>query len=607
MNLKKATFGVLGIRSGEGRRVAWLVAHSLFIGVFSAFFLTAANALFLERFETTYLPLAYIGAGLVGYVALMLFSRLQKAVSLQRTLVANVVFLFVVAAVLWLLTLATNNRWVVFFMFVWVGPAFSMLALGYWALAGRLFDLRQGKRLFGLVGAGEEVSTVLGLFSVPLLLRFLGGPQHLLPIALVGLLGCLVVVIATAAQFREALALGATQQAQAPGEGQPAGLGAPAAQSLLPAAGLAGHLPEPGQLRRRLRLPVPGPRALPGGAQLAQFIGLFFGVTKTLELLAKVFLSGRLINQFGLGFGLLAVPVLLATCVGFAIAIGVLGLPAAHFFVLVALSKLVWIVSRTTTFEPSFRVLYQPVGAERLAFQTHAEGTARQLAIGIVGVALLLLSRGTSFDALKLFYALVPLLAVWAVASVLAHRDYRKRLLDSLTARPRQPSAQAARRAATRPALGRPRRAGARVLAAAASGGPGVQPEAGRDAVRPRAAPAGGGARARGTRAAGRSPGVGGRVAQRRPARGAAGGAQRARPAARGGGADGGPCRGARGVGGARRNGRSPPRRSGAAPSRRARSCGCCCSTRSGSCGGPRSRPPAASGATSSGPRSSAS
>ena len=41
---------LLGIEAGEGAPVSWLVVHSLFNGIFSAFFLTAANALFLARF-----------------------------------------------------------------------------------------------------------------------------------------------------------------------------------------------------------------------------------------------------------------------------------------------------------------------------------------------------------------------------------------------------------------------------------------------------------------------------------------------------------------------------------------------------------------------------
>jgi HEAT repeat protein len=135
----------------------------------------------------------------------------------------------------------------------------------------------------------------------------------------------------------------------------------------------------------------------------------------------------------------MVLPVLLSICAGFAIAIGTLGLSAASFFVLVALSKMVWVVTRTSMFEPSFRVLYQPVEpVDRLAFQTHVEGTAKQLATGVVGVALLVFSRSEAFNALNLFYALVPILGIWLVANLMTYKDYRAKLMDSLTSRVRK-------------------------------------------------------------------------------------------------------------------------------------------------------------------------
>ncbi len=435
MRLGKRVRRTLGIRSSEVARVSWLVAHSLFIGVFSAFFLTTANALFLDRFEISFLPLAYIAAAVLGYVAVMLFSRLEKTVSVQSLLIINLAVLLILTAGFWSLTLTTGNHWVIFFMFVWVGPAFGLVSLGYWALASRLFDLRQGKRLFGLVGAGEEVATVVGLFSVPLLLRYLDGPIHLLPLAAVGLIGCLIVVLSITRRMGETLdAEPGTREAGAV-ETQVGLRDLVKHRYFLLMAGLIvflslgnyivdfGFLAE---VRGRFQ----------GSTQIAQFIGVFFGVTKILELILKVFLSGRLLSQFGLKFGLMVLPAVLAIVAGLAIAVGSLGLAAAHFFVLIALAKLVWVVMRTSTFEPSFRVLYQPVPAvDRLSFQTHVEGTAKQLATGVVGVALLLFSQGGTFNALYLFYALVPILGAWMVVNVLAHRDYRAKLMESLSLR----------------------------------------------------------------------------------------------------------------------------------------------------------------------------
>jgi HEAT repeat protein len=422
---------LLGVQAGEGAPVGWLIVHSLFNGIFSAFFLTAANALFLARFPIDTLPLAYIGAAAVGYVAVMLFSWLERRASFGVLLTVNLGALLALASAFFILRRATDSDWVVFAMFVVVGPMFNLIALGYWGLAGRLFDLRQAKRLFGLVGAGEEVSTIAGLFATPLIVRAIGGPGNLVVFAAAGLAGSFVTVLLMTRRFRGSLEAVT-----------PSGPAAPQSRAslsdllkiryfLLMAASivllnLALYTVDFSFLAQvRARFQGPG--------ELAQFFGIFFGVLKIVELLLKVGVSGPLLTNFGLNAGLLVLPVILAISAVLAIVVGSLGLGAANFFVLVALAKLVAVTGRTSTFEPSFRVLYQSVApSDRIAYQSHVEGTARQVAILVVGLALMFFSRGGAINALVLFYLLVPMLGLWILAAVLVHREYRVRLFESL-------------------------------------------------------------------------------------------------------------------------------------------------------------------------------
>ncbi|HMC76152.1 MAG TPA: Npt1/Npt2 family nucleotide transporter [Vicinamibacterales bacterium] len=424
---------LLGIQAGEGAPVGWLIVHSLFNGIFSAFFLTAANALFLARFPITVLPLAYIGAAVVGYVAVMLFSRLERHVSIGVLLTVTLGVLLSLASAFWLLRRATDADWVVFSMFVAVGPMFNLIGLGYWGLAGRLFDLRQAKRLFGLVGAGEELSTIVALFSTPLLIRLIGDPTHLVLLAAAGLAGSFATAAFIAWRFKATLETHADAMQTTTRTKTAVGLGdlLRVRYFLLMAAcvvllNLALYTVDFSFLSQ-VRIQFQGP------GQIAQFFGIFFGALKIVEFLMKVGVSGPLLSHFGLNVGLLVLPVLLSLSAGFAIIVGSFGLGSANFFVLVALSKLVAVVGRSSTFEPSFRVLYQPIApSERIAYQSHVEGTARQFSIGAVGLALLFFSRGGSFRALNLFYLLVPILGLWFVAAVLVHREYRVRLFAGL-------------------------------------------------------------------------------------------------------------------------------------------------------------------------------
>src|SRR5262249_22221636 len=92
---------MLGVQAGEGSPVAWLVAHSMFNGVFSALFLTAANALFLARFPIRALPLAYIAAALVGYAAVWLLSRLERRANFAVLRLVNLGVLVALVTAFW--------------------------------------------------------------------------------------------------------------------------------------------------------------------------------------------------------------------------------------------------------------------------------------------------------------------------------------------------------------------------------------------------------------------------------------------------------------------------------------------------------------------------
>ena len=53
-----------------------------------------------------------------------------------------------------------------------LGPLNILAMLGFWGTTGRLFTLRQGKRLFGLVDAGLIIGIIISCYTIPVLLSF---------------------------------------------------------------------------------------------------------------------------------------------------------------------------------------------------------------------------------------------------------------------------------------------------------------------------------------------------------------------------------------------------------------------------------------------------
>lgn len=446
MGLRRRFQAVFAVQPGEGGRIGWLLLHSLFLGVFAAFYFSAASGLFLERFGPKDLPVAYVVSGLVGYGTIGLFSLIERRISRIALFLVQLGFLVALCAALWGAARLTDSRWVAFALFVWIVPSLTLLNLEFWGLASRLFDLRQGKRLFGLVSTGESTSAILGYLLVPFLLETtFDDPVHLLPLAATGLLACMVVVLLMGRRFpgeltaRREEAAGRISQVPA---GVWKGFYFLLIAGLVVLAVLAHYFLDfsfLGQVRTRFQ----------GAESVARFIAIFYGLLRVIELPLRGLFAGRFLASFGLRAGLVLLPLTLLLCTAGAVAAGaLLGEQNGLFFLFVVLGKLLWLVLRRATFDPSIRVLYQPLAAgERLAVQTRIEGLVQQLGTGLAGALLLAFTRG-SFGALAACLALLPLLTTLLLLTGILHREYRERLLRNLSRQGGSPPAEAAHPAA---------------------------------------------------------------------------------------------------------------------------------------------------------------
>ena len=160
MPITRPLLEALSIQSEEAPRVLRMVLYSTFTGLFTAFYIATANALFLAHFDVETLPWVYVAAAGVAYFMVTLFSRLESRATFGALLLITSSMLLIVVAGGWAAYVTWGNRWIAFMIFVALTPSISLVALQFWGLAGRLFDLRQGKRLFGLIGSGSVAASM---------------------------------------------------------------------------------------------------------------------------------------------------------------------------------------------------------------------------------------------------------------------------------------------------------------------------------------------------------------------------------------------------------------------------------------------------------------
>ena len=91
-----------------------------------------------------------------------------------------------------------------------LGPLNILAMLGFWGTTGRLFTLRQGKRLFGLVDAGLIIGIIISCYTIPVLLSFKFESHNILLVSASSVLVATIIQILIGARFR--LVSGASDQ-----------------------------------------------------------------------------------------------------------------------------------------------------------------------------------------------------------------------------------------------------------------------------------------------------------------------------------------------------------------------------------------------------------
>jgi HEAT repeat protein len=412
--------------SDEARTSALMLAHSFAIGVSTVFFETAASALFLSRYGAGLVPWIYIAAAATNTATGVAYSALQERVPFRRLMLGTLCFLlaavlaFRAGLALW------DAAALGFGLLVFYRMLSALTDLEYWAVAGRLYDVRQAKRAFGLIGTGEVVARLLGSFSVPLLLAHTG-VANLLLVSAAGL---------AAASALVALLLRRASEAPAEPRRVASGLGPAIERARHPYLALLLGLTVLGVLAKHFVdfAFLEQMRARYGGAkELAGFFGLYSGTTQALSLATRVLLSGPLLARFGIRVGLLALPLAHLACTALLVAAGLEHAPAAAVFWLVMANQGIYKVLKHPIDNPSFKVLYQPLRpGDRLAAQIAVETIVTPLGTGVAGAVVLLFGAVVPYEPARFAWLLLVLFAAWLALALRAGRAYPRALSDAL-------------------------------------------------------------------------------------------------------------------------------------------------------------------------------
>jgi ATP/ADP translocase/HEAT repeat protein len=432
MKIKEKIISTLNIRRGEEFTILLLLIFSFFMGTSSAFFYTAATSLFLENFDTKMLSYAYIASGAVGYLMWVISSKLEKKLSVPGLLITYLVLLTLSVLLFSLSEYFFPFRWLSFLMYIWIRAFTFIGAIVFWILAGRLFNLRQGKRLFGLISSGEVISDIIGFFSIPLLLQFISA-SDLIFIALIALLFCIGILTYITKVFKGNLITTESNTESSISNSNKSGLFQLLKTKYFLYLFLLALLPMFAIYFVDYLFLDQTKIEYPDRNVLASFLGIFFGITAIAEFIIKTFLSGRLIGKYGIKLGLSALPLMLALCAILATLSGALYGASAMFFAFIALMKLSERVLRSSLGDPAFQILYQPLPAEeRFTFQSKMEGIPKAIGNTLGGFTLLLFTSLTFLNIVHYNFIFLIILFFWIRIAFKMYHEYRTTLKSIL-------------------------------------------------------------------------------------------------------------------------------------------------------------------------------
>src|SRR6266446_6550705 len=405
----------LRIRPGEQRRVALMslyAANAIGAVVVGR---SVRDALYLANRPARGLAGMYIWSSLAIVLVSWLYARIADQVPRGLLNAACALGCAALAAAFWAMFTVTDAVWVYAGLYVFVEVMGSLVVIQFWTMASDVFHAREAKRLFGLIGAGGTLANVIFGLLVSRYARRIGAP-NLLWLMVMQLAACAFLARAGARLISTAPLIPRRQTRRTLPVLSRAGLAFLGNRHLLLVAAVAAvsaaavtvvdfqfKLAAASVLRQN---------------ELAGYFGRFYGICGGIALAVQIWITGRVLERYGILASLLPLPAGLALGSGFSAA-----MPNPGLFV-TSLAKGSDTIFRYTINDASMQLLYVPVQPSvRGRAMAFIDGILKPTAIALTGLVLLFykqsFGRGRS-----LTFAVLFLVALWILLLLRARREY---------------------------------------------------------------------------------------------------------------------------------------------------------------------------------------
>jgi AAA family ATP:ADP antiporter len=416
MSIKLLFQRTFDVREGEMRR-AVLMQLNIFLLISTLLIIKPTiTSLFLTNVGIEKLPLAFILVALGAGIITSFYSKLLNSTPLNRiiyyTLLASVITITLFAI---LLRLNHIEKWVLYLFYVWVAVFGVLSASQFWILANIVFNAREAKRLFGLIGSGAIIGGIFGGYLTSILAPVVGS-ENLLFVGVFFLLIC-IPVNAAIWRSQELAALTFPLQKKRMGK---------IAEHPIRLINNSKHLTYLALITilvvmvARLidyQFSAISSANIPDEDELTAFFGFWFSNFNILSLIIQLFITRRVVGLFGVGLSLYFLPA--------GIFIGALALLFAPGLWSAIFVKLCDGSLKQSINKSAVELLALPIPAEiKNQAKTFIDVVVDSFATGLSGIILVALVNVLAISARFISIPVIILILLWLYFATNVRREY---------------------------------------------------------------------------------------------------------------------------------------------------------------------------------------
>ncbi len=432
--MKEQLYRVLNIKATEAKLVFHLLCVQLFSGIGTSFLFIVSLYLFLHTFSIQLLPVIYILIAFLLLIVNILYEKIEHNSSPVKVLKIVFIISIITLVILWIGII--NSERLIFILVICTSVLYMLTGYAFWGFASLLFNIRESKRVFSIIGSGDIPSKLIGYLAVPLILPIVGTDNlvNLLWVCIVAFIIALLLVIKLFDNKPELNSIAKEHKDYKPEisyKKSPSFINVLFKTDLILYISLLSIITYTVFSFIDFTFLSQVKEKFSDSKDLATFISIFFAGGRILALFFKLLFTSRIITKWGIIYSLLISPIVLFIC---CIAVFLFGDELITQLYLFGAMVLLTEVLRSTIQEPVFLIIFQPLKTHlRLKGHIIAKGQMLVPALIIVGATLLLLSNSGIAITISLIVGIVVVnILLWALVIFFIQKAYLSALHESV-------------------------------------------------------------------------------------------------------------------------------------------------------------------------------